>query len=188
MKLLRKLAEMVRDQRGVTLIELLAVIVILGIIAAIGVPALMDSRDKAQQETYNTNAKIMTEAAKRKILMGETYMDSVSEDDKEFNLEELLTEASIAYGSVTEATPLEDEEGEEGGDEEIVELGNAFAFVDENDESKGTYDLNVTEGTVVYNPEGGIEEEEEETTDEVDAESITDDGQTFDVEREPVNQ
>lgn len=184
MKLLRKLAEILKDQRGVTLIELLAVIVILGIIAAIGVPALMDSRDKAQQETYNTNAKIMTEAAKRKILMGEAYVDSVSDDDKEFNLEELLSEASVAYGIVNEAAPLDEEEGSE--DEETVELGNAFAFVDENDESKGTYDLDVTEGVVVYNPEGGIEEEEE--VEEAGAEEIFDDGQSLDVEREPVGQ
>jgi len=179
MKLLRKLAEMVRDQRGVTLIELLAVIVILGIIAAIGIPALMDSREKAQQETFNTNAQIMTEAAKRKMLMGEKYTNEVEEPEKEFNLGELLEEANIASGEPSEV------DGESTDEED---LGTATAFVDENDESKGTYELNVADGTVVYNPEGGTEEEADADSDEAESQDFSDDGQPLDVEREPVTQ
>lgn len=177
MKLIRKLIERLKDQQGVTLVELLAVIVILGIIAAIGIPALMDSREQAQRETFNTNAKIMTEAAKRKLLMGQKYAGSdVTDDDKEFNLEELITEANIGHGTIDETTP--DGEGEEAG--------SATAFVD-SDDSQGYYELDVATGTVTFNEAGEEEAVEEQGNEEENTDELQDDensGQSLNVERE----
>ena len=44
---------MLRDQRGFTLIEIIMVIVLLGIIAAIAIPQYVDMKAKAQEATAN---------------------------------------------------------------------------------------------------------------------------------------
>ncbi len=44
-----------RNQKGFTLIEVLLIVVILGIIAAIAIPRLMASRAQAEQEACKTN-------------------------------------------------------------------------------------------------------------------------------------
>jgi type IV pilus assembly protein PilA len=98
-----------KEERGVTLIELLAVIVILGIIAAIGVPAVLNSRENAQMATYKSNAKILEEAAKRKLLAGEVYTSGTGDlpdPDHQFNLTELLQDVGIdsTTGTVTNGT------------------------------------------------------------------------------------
>lgn len=57
------------NQRGVTLIELLAVIVILGILAAIAVPAVLDQVDKAEDAAIEANEMIIKDAADRYFIM-----------------------------------------------------------------------------------------------------------------------
>lgn len=57
-----------KNERGVTLIELLAVIVILGIIAAIAVPAVMSNFDKAKENADSQTESIIIEAIQRYFL------------------------------------------------------------------------------------------------------------------------
>lgn len=57
-----------KDQRGVTLIELLAVIVILGIIAAIAVPAVMNNFQTAKVNSDIQTEAIIKEAVQRFLL------------------------------------------------------------------------------------------------------------------------
>ncbi len=61
------LKRFVKDERGLTLIELLAVIVILGIIAAIAVPAITGITGNTKKEAHKANARQMIEAAKQKV-------------------------------------------------------------------------------------------------------------------------
>jgi type IV pilus assembly protein PilA len=60
----RTLKMKLKDQRGLTLIELLAVVVILGIIAAIAIPAIGKVIDNTKVDAHIANASQMVSAAK----------------------------------------------------------------------------------------------------------------------------
>ncbi|SIT09922.1 prepilin-type N-terminal cleavage/methylation domain-containing protein [Alicyclobacillus vulcanalis] len=59
------LKQKVRDQRGVTLIEMLAVVVILAILAAVGVPIVLAQIQKARVNTDKSNEQLIADALQR---------------------------------------------------------------------------------------------------------------------------
>jgi len=54
-----------KNERGLTLIELLAVIVILGIVTAIAVPSVGTIIDNSRKDAHVANAKLMANAARQ---------------------------------------------------------------------------------------------------------------------------
>lgn len=54
---------MLRNQRGFTLVELMIVIVIIGVLAAIAVPAYSSYVSKAQERTCEANRRMISTAA-----------------------------------------------------------------------------------------------------------------------------
>ncbi len=66
---------MLRNQRGFTLVELMIVIVIIGVLAAIAVPAYSSYVSKAQERTCEANRRTISTAA---------TMYHIDENDKEY--------------------------------------------------------------------------------------------------------
>ena len=73
-----------KNQKGLTLVELLAVIVILGIIAAIAVPAIANIIDNSRKDAQFANAEALYDAARLAVVAederGERYFYATSTD------------------------------------------------------------------------------------------------------------
>ena len=65
---MRKRTKLLKNEKGLTLVELLAVIVILGIIAAIAVPAIGNIIDNTRKDAHVANAESLYNAARLAVI------------------------------------------------------------------------------------------------------------------------
>lgn len=99
-KLTKKLKSTLQNERGLTLIELLAVVVILAIIAAIAIPSIGGLMDNTKKDAHVANAQQMVNSTKLVItgnselttkthyvtlgyLYQEKYLDKIKNPDKD---------------------------------------------------------------------------------------------------------
>lgn len=125
MKKARKLKRIVKNQKGLTLVELLAVIVILGIIAAIAVPSIGGIINNSQKDAHIANAEQMANAARLMATSGEI-------DDGD-----TLSFTDLEAGGFIESIP-ENPEADSYGDYSGV-------YVDEDENGNFSYYVNLAD-------------------------------------------
>ena len=96
--MVKRLNQILKNQKGLTLVELLAVIVILGIIAAIAVPSIGHIIDNSKKDAHVANAQQMIAAARMAVASNDqtklTATTTILADDK-LTLEELIKSGYI---------------------------------------------------------------------------------------------
>jgi type IV pilus assembly protein PilA len=70
---------LLKNEKGLTLIELLAVIVILAVIAAIAIPSIGGIINKTKKESHRANAQIIIDAARYKVSVEGYLGDATSQ-------------------------------------------------------------------------------------------------------------
>jgi len=76
--MLNKLRERAQDEKGFTLIELLVVILIIGILAAIALPAFLNQKEKGQDSEAKSGVRTMQVAMETYYTDNQTYNTDVA--------------------------------------------------------------------------------------------------------------
>jgi len=99
--MVNKLRKMTRNEKGFTLVELLAVIVILGIIAAIAVPSIAGVIERSRMDAHVANARQMIESS-RLYVVSENIELGDSTDPEEIYLHTAADKGSDSKNDLVE--------------------------------------------------------------------------------------
>jgi type IV pilus assembly protein PilA len=88
--MMRKLRERINEEKGFTLIELLVVILIIGILAAIALPAFLGQRAKGQDADAKSQARNLVSHVESYYATEQTYVGAEASTD--------VTESGIPLG------------------------------------------------------------------------------------------
>jgi len=81
------------NENGFSLLEVLAVVVILGIIASIAVPAISSTIENNKKDSYVATAQIMIDQTRFSIVLNDNSVDA--NDDDKYSLAELIAQGYI---------------------------------------------------------------------------------------------
>ena len=139
----RKLSNRMSQERGFTLIELLVVILIIGILAAIAMPAFLGQRQKAQDTEAKTAVRTAATAMKTFYTDNQTYVGATTAE-----LQKIEPSLAQGQGSTLTATLL----STDGYTVDVTsKTGNHFKVV----EAAGTANRTCTTASKAGCPAGG---------------------------------
>jgi len=103
--MLRRLRQRIQtEESGFTLIELLVVVLIIGILAAIAIPAFLGQREKAQDSESKSATRNAVSAAEAYFTDGQTYVGMTAA--KLVAIEPSLSDATALTVTVTDADTM----------------------------------------------------------------------------------